>query len=60
MTEQNKLQKKKKFPGDRVYKNSHIWRHVPVILALRRLRQEGYELKASLGCIVSLRPANAT
>jgi hypothetical protein len=26
--------------------------HISVISALRRLRQEGYEFKASLGCIV--------
>jgi hypothetical protein len=37
-----------------------VWRYLPAIPALGRLRKEGYELKASLGYIMNLRVVWAT
>jgi hypothetical protein len=39
-------------------RDSQGWWHTAVITELRRLRQEDQELQASLGYIVSLKPAS--
>jgi hypothetical protein len=42
--------------GEREREIRHlVWHHMPVILALRRLKKEDAELKTSLGYIVGLR-----
>jgi hypothetical protein len=36
----------------KMWKKSWAWRHIPIIPALRRLRQDDCQVKASLGYIV--------
>jgi hypothetical protein len=45
------------FIVQKVVQTFHVWWYMYIILALRKLRQEDHKFEASLGYIVSLKPA---